>query len=414
MPPVHRLAPRPRSLAPSRRRLPLTARRACLHDGGMAAGAAALLELQASFQGAPRTFRGASLRATVALLDELDGQPRAPPPLPGAGTAAPPPLPLLSDAAAVDEEAAALAAEGAVARALAQPEETLGSQVLWLVASVPGDQSDRAEILELLAQALSPSPWLSGQLVTAVARAEAGAAAVRGERTLPAAAAMLEDWVGAQAGAPEEAGLGAVLLSVLESAAHATDLPLAWWVLGQLQSAGGHATLPLSASKLVLAMASRCTTATAVQDCLDHVHKAVANGAESDAELHTLLLRAELVRTNRLHSRSPGIFRSNDRALDRPRETGRGLETGRAQYKAWRRLGFARWRPKAWSRSPSFSRAGSRRIVTPATSRRAATCRLCPRYARRCARPASCRRRPWVRRCWLRCCATGGSSRARW
>ena len=183
----------------------------------------------------------------------------------------------------------------------------------------------------------------------AVARAEAGAAAVRGERTLPAAAAMLEDWVGAQAGAPEEAGLGAVLLSVLESAAHATDLPLAWWVLGQLRSAGGHATLPLPASKLVLAMASRCTTAAAVQDCLDHVHKAVANGAESDAELHTLLLRAELVRTKIVCTPAPQGFpaqttvlwvgRARPGAASRPDGHSTKLGSGSAWRDGGRRLG---------------------------------------------------------------------------
>lgn len=283
--------------------------RCCLHgavgDGGYGADTAAAQELlqglQAEARSAAPVFRPQHLHDVVTLIDGLDhlhpAATRTPPALPGADDLPPPPLKLeLEDEA---DSAEAAKAEDTLARVLAARETTLGEHVLAVVAAAPGEPTDRADMLIMLAHALSSSPWLSGQLVTAVARREAHAASRSSGLTITNK--LLGDWVSYAAcepAGPEAAGMARVLLSVLEAAVRCTNVEMALRVLAQLQQFSGGDQVPLLAAyKLFLTMAARCSATEKVQECFSPVRAALADpefcGAE-DAEFQTLMFRAEV------------------------------------------------------------------------------------------------------------------------
>jgi pentatricopeptide repeat protein len=293
---------------------PAAAHARCVHSAAESdAGAEQLLQaLQAEAQAAAPVFQPQHLRAVVELVDGADDlvgggrrRGRRPAPLPGADGVPPPPLALDLDSDGGDGDEGdgaevATEAEGALARVLATREARLGEHILAVVASAPGELADRAEMLGLLAHALSASPWLSGQLLAAVAHREVHAA--RGNSSLATTTLLLDDWVScASEGSadPEAAGLAPVLLSVLEAAARCEDISLALRVLVQLQEhSGADKTAVLAAYKLLLLMAARSSAPAKAEECSVPVRAGLAvlnlSDTQLDAEFHTLLFRAEL------------------------------------------------------------------------------------------------------------------------
>ena len=280
--------------------------RRCLHtDDG--AAAALLKELGAEAYSSPPVFNVENLHAVVELVDELDAAPPWPRPL----HAAPPPLALGLGHDGDAEADAGAEAESALAQLFATWEAELGGHIISVVAAAPGEPEDRAEMLALLAQALADTPWLSGQLLTAVARVEAAATGRRGRLnggggggggSLAATANLLEDWLVCAVREPADsdaAGLTPVLLSVLETAARTRDTSLAWRVLAQLRQHSGNeqqGQAPLAAYKLILTMAAQSSSVDAAKKCLAPVRADFGSDAATppDAEFQTLLFRAEV------------------------------------------------------------------------------------------------------------------------
>jgi hypothetical protein len=276
---------------------------------------AALPELE-PLRGGTTVFRTAHLHALVELLDHAEEPPGSAlvggsgggetltaqadgvtaKPAPGvSGRVAEPP-----DEGCEGGDAATAAAAPA-SRHTAEAETAMAEQVLWMIAAAPGTVEDRANVLQLVSRELScGGSALAGQLVKAIARAEA-AIIVRNGPHVPAQAlsvtpAILEDWVAwvaedTSAGALDEgADEGDVLLHVMGAATDVRDIRLASQLADRLPD-----ELPLTpaACKALLDLAAQRGGATGSR----FVSRVWANeGAvrSLDPEAYTMLLRAEL------------------------------------------------------------------------------------------------------------------------